>query len=375
MAILSDNFLAILKPLVALQSTMMSDTTTSVVIPPPVIVSNSQDQVSDLFPFPLSTTTPTTGVTDSLVDSVLYHSAIQEGVESLIDLSVSQQPETPTSAITQFIPTSPNLPTPTSPNLLTPPKSTVTPPARIWTKSPVNTYVYPWAEGCINYWANRIVNLVSRTADPVTWVKTLLPEEMFEMVEDQLHDSPSKAAEILEQLVRTELCQAAMKRPLVEEGEAITPWDIVHFPESLAKLFSSPAETVPVEILAYGVCYERFMTEELFYGITLMLGEHPDFQFSIYGKRVQPKELTLKRYLALPRKVHLYQYQVTVNLHGGSFTYLFNTTDFIRGLITACDWAQLDTKQIISNVVMTHDKTGNALSALLPVSFSVGKTN
>jgi hypothetical protein len=167
-------------------------------------------------------------------------------------------------------------------------------------------------------------------------------------------------------VITDELLQAASKL-VVSSDEQLTPWDLAHFPTSLRKLFGEPVPNVAVEISGHGQSHTRHLSEELFYGIALILTRHPDFQLAIAGKRVIASELSRGRYIS--NSAGNSRYCITLTLDT-THTFYFNTPDFIQGLCTACNWTQLKHEQVLSGFFQIADEHGQPLAKPLAMSYA-----
>ncbi|CAH6419783.1 Hypothetical protein HVR_LOCUS862 [uncultured virus] len=141
-------------------------------------------------------------------------------------------------------------------------------------------------------------------------------------------------------------------------GFDITPWMISKYRTELAQRLFGPASSVlPITVTVNGNSLEHEVNEEFAAGLVSVFSS-PEWVPNTTQNNVKFMNIELQeRYtfninLSQDNKKRNPNYTVTIDL----IDYVFDTPDFMQGVLTAIDWLGLDKGEVIQNFRNAHTK-------------------
>lgn len=149
---------------------------------------------------------------------------------------------------------------------------------------------------------------------------------------------------------------------------AVTQWDILSKIKTnniLTRLLPTHNINPPVVISYKNTTYQHNISEELLYGIIITLRNSislHDYKFKICGEDISLELLDIK-YLNSNAET---KYTCHVLSNNQPLTVKFNTKDFVRGVVTASSWININPHTIIIDITKR-----TTLGDCMAISFSV----
>lgn len=138
---------------------------------------------------------------------------------------------------------------------------------------------------------------------------------------------------------------ALINKAQATAGKFLTPWDIALARDTqLEKLFGEAVKELPIQVTVGPNVYTHKLSQDIVFGILLILDNNEQFTITLNGNRVHLEELQLK-YNNL-KDAEGVAYKATL-LQGSVF---FNSPDVVQGIMTAAQWIKADPHTLVKDL-------------------------